>query len=75
MDNLITIKYEAIHGDTLWSKKVDDYRESKGFGIALDEAQNIYVGGYITGEKNRKDFLAFRNGFNRKHNKLLHGLE
>ena len=59
-NSIITIKHDGITGNIIWTKKVDDYRESKGYGIALDEAQNVYVGGYITGEKNKKDFLAIK---------------
>ncbi len=57
---IITIKYDKTLGDTLWARRSDDYRESKGYGITLDNDNNIYVCGYITGEKDRKDFLAVK---------------
>ncbi|MBK9405162.1 MAG: hypothetical protein IPN57_11610 [Ignavibacteria bacterium] len=59
-NSIVTIKHDAINGNIIWTKTVDDFRESKGFGITLDQAQNIYVGGYITGEKDRKDFLSIK---------------
>lgn len=59
-NRIVTIKHDGITGNIIWTKTVDDHRESKGYGIAMDESQNIYVAGYITGEKNRKDFLAVK---------------
>lgn len=59
-NNVVTIKFEGVNGDILWSKSIDDRKESKGYGITLDNENNIYVGGYITGEKDRKDFLAIK---------------
>ncbi len=59
-NSVVTINYTPDLGNIIWTKKVDDFRESKGFGITLDQAQNIYVGGYITGEKGRKDFLSIK---------------
>lgn len=47
--NYYTIKYNALTGDSLWSKKYHNSQDDKPTGIAIDNSGNIYVTGNSIG--------------------------
>lgn len=53
-NDIILIKYDGFDGDTLWTRKVSEGRDSKAFGIALDNDKNVYITGNITNKDNMK---------------------
>lgn len=53
-NDIMLIKYNGISGDTLWTRKISTDRDSKAFGIVMDNEKNIYLTGYVTNKYNLK---------------------
>jgi hypothetical protein len=62
-----TIKYRKSDGKTVWDKRFNnkefipsdifDDDQDAAFAVAVDAANNVYVTGYSTGERNRQRFF------------------
>ncbi len=59
-NDIFILKLEKILGSVEYIKKYNSSGEDKGLGIAVDNANNIYVCGYITKENSNKDFIALK---------------
>ena len=62
VNNITTLKLNGTNGELIWSKTTEAKSDSKGFGIALDDGNNVYVGGYINyeGDNTHKNFLSIK---------------
>jgi len=62
VNNITTLKLSGTNGALIWSKTTEAKSDSKGFGIALDDGNNVYVGGFINHpeDNTHKNFLTIK---------------
>jgi len=59
--DMFLVKYDT-DGNVIWAKRGESHNcYNEGSGVAVDNAGNIYVTGYFTGDTNYGEFISFGN--------------
>jgi hypothetical protein len=60
--DVLTIRYSAITGDTVWTRRYNGSGngDDEGCALAVDDEGSVYVAGYATGAGTGKDFVTLK---------------